>query len=174
MKASIIGLAGLKTKLSNIARSHEILTTDVLEKAAIKVRDNAIDNIQKRAKSGKIYDWRALKKGEKADRFVEVKGQMIPVKDRDKPHRSSAPGQAPAEDEGNMTKHIVYFLSKKGSMHKIATIRGGYGAAKNLEFGSRGIKARPFLMPAFRKERNRFRLRLTRDVRMNIKKYSVK
>ncbi|MDA0780674.1 MAG: hypothetical protein PQ612_06030 [Rickettsiales bacterium] len=174
MKPSIVGISRLKQRIMRISATHDRIVNEILEQAALQVRNNAVHNVQNRAKSGKLYDWRALRKGEKADRFVKVKGQMIPVKDRKTPHRASAPGQSPAEDEGDMTKHIAYFVSKKGMERRVATIRGGYGAAKNLEFGSRGIKARPFLLPAFYKEKRKFRLELTRDVKRNIKKYSKK
>lgn len=67
------------------------------------------------------------------------------------PHRASAPGEAPATDTGKLVGSIF------GGARKLTgwvEVRSQYG--RWLEFGTRRIEPRPFLIPAV--ERNRARI----------------
>lgn len=173
MMGSIKGSNSLSRKLSQVGKAIQAVEIDNLKQAALAVRDEAISNIKK-PKTGKKYDWRALQRGEKPDRYIELNGKLTPVKDRKKIHISSAPGEAPAEDIGEMTKDIKYYISNKNKNYRVATVVGGFRSAKNLEFGTLKAKARPFLYPAFKAKRKPMLLKLTKDCRQRFKKIGRK
>lgn len=58
-------------------------------------------------------------------------------------HRASAPGQPPAEDTGRTYRDISVRRMGKGNYR----VRFG-GVAGYLEFGTRNMKPRPFIIPA--------------------------
>ena len=60
-------------------------------------------------------------------------------------HRQSAPGEAPASDEGYLAGQISVEMHTDGLGVSIAS-GAEYSAA--LEFGTKDMKARPFLVPA--------------------------
>ena len=61
-------------------------------------------------------------------------------------HRASAPGQPPAVDTGRLRASITHEMQTEGQR---VTARVGTNVeyAKELEFGTRRIAARPFLRP---------------------------
>lgn len=81
-------------------------------------------------------------------------GAMYPAKKgRSKPHRASAPGEAPAADTGNLARSIKVARENHGdTVYVYVSNDAPYG--KWLEFGTRGIAKRPFLRPAFLQHRS--------------------
>jgi hypothetical protein len=71
-------------------------------------------------------------------------------------HRASAPGQAPATDSGDLVRDIAHRVDSDGLGASVES-RAAQSAA--LEFGTTAMAARPFLHPAF--ERNRTTVRKT-------------
>lgn len=112
-------------------------------KTAFEVRNNAVNEIQRGAKSGYTYTWRGVAKGLKPDSFRRVKGRVIPVKLRSKPHTASRAGQAPASDTGN----LVNSIRVKESIGLRAEVTAGAGYSGYLE----DEMNRAFMEPAYNK-----------------------
>lgn len=94
---------------------------------------------------GRVYTWRGARPGEKPDYFVVVKGRVIPVKRRAKPHTASAPYDPPAVDTGALRRSIeAEPVKSKGQVNLFA---GGHEApyALYLELGTQNMLARPFM-----------------------------
>lgn len=99
---------------------------------ALAVEATAKVEIQTGAKSGRVY-----KRGSKS-------------------HIASAPGQAPATDTGNLVNSIATAEGTTG-ISAVVAVNAEY--AEVLEFGGIHMKARPFLAPAVRSERQSFKKR---------------
>lgn len=80
-----------------------------------------------------------------------VNGRLVPVRKRDKPHRASAPGDTPAVDSARLRQSIG--VQKVGEGHYRVGTNVKY--ALYLEFGTRGMAARPFMRPALEAVRAR-------------------
>lgn len=95
-------------------------------------------------------------------------------------HRSSAPGEAPANFTGSLRKAIDFKLSgvDKIEFGVLKTFNsggkssGGVNYGKDLEFGTREVKARPFLLPAIKSNYRNIEVRLNNHIEQNIKKDS--
>lgn len=85
----------------------------------------AKDSIRSGAKSGNVY----FRKN--PDRYVQA----------------SAPGEAPANDLGNLADSITFQLF--GTREKLGSVSVLAFYAADLEFGTSKIAPRPFLTPAF-------------------------
>ncbi len=70
-----------------------------------------------------------------------------------KMHRSSAPGEAPATDTGTLAARLSHEIRAGGFE---ATVGSDVDYAGYLEFGTRGMAARPFLRPALRRNAHDF------------------
>lgn len=91
-------------------------------------------------KTGRIYD----------TRFVRLpSGAIFPTEKRT-PHQASASGEAPATDTGKLVSSIV--AAAKGFTAYVEA-RSVYGVW--LEYGTRYMLPRPFLLPAFESNRER-------------------
>lgn len=68
-------------------------------------------------------------------------------------HQASAPGEAPATDLGNLINSIHIIAPANKHLHAFVVVEAEY--AKWLEFGTKDgkIKKRPFLGPAFEKNK---------------------
>jgi hypothetical protein len=69
-----------------------------------------------------------------------------------KPHRASAPGEAPAVDIGNLKGSISVEMEKP----TLAIVAVGANYGVTLEYGSRKIAPRPYMRPAAEKARPAF------------------
>jgi len=119
-------------------------------KGAHRIRNNAIKSIARGTKSGRTYLWRGANPGEEPDSFIRSSlGHWFPVKFRAKPHKASAPGEAPATDEGELIASIMVDDRKRAI--EVGSVAGA-PYAEFLETGTRTMKARPFLEPATNKE----------------------
>jgi len=99
------------------------ILNEIIEKAATETEKEMKKSITNGAKTGLIYTRRGLK------------------------HRSSAPGQAPANDTGKLVGSISTKSRKKGIVEVVI----GALYAMPLEFGNSRMKARPFIIPAVEK-----------------------
>ena len=109
--------------------------------AAMLVANDAKQRIARGAKSGRIY----------TTRFATNKstGGIFPTEAR-VPHQASAPGEAPATDTGKLISSIV--ADAQGTK---AWVEARSAYAVHLEYGTRRMQARPFMMPAFEAQRAR-------------------
>lgn len=115
----------------------------VIYEAAEDVRGEAIKSISRGSKSGYTYEWRGVAKGLEPDSFRKVKGKVIPVKIRNKPHTASAKGEAPASDTGNLVNSIR--AKEYSGLRAEVTARAKYSGYLEDDLD------RPFLEPAYEK-----------------------
>lgn len=100
---------------------------------AQNIRSHAIKSIARGTKSGVLYEKTSPKRT----------------------HRASAPGEAPATDTGRLVNSIKANISGKR-----AEIVADTEYAAPLEFGTRTIEPRPFMVPAVEQERPKWDARL--------------
>ena len=90
-----------------------------------------------------------------------------------KTHTASRPGEAPANDTGNLQRSItVSGIKSTGNTTWTATVEANTPYARALEFGTLdgSIEPRPFLVPAF----NELRDEIAADIRDEIAKATSK
>lgn len=93
-------------------------------------------------------------------------------------HRASAPGEAPAEFTGSLRRAIDFDVI--GSDKVVFGVKKSFNAAnkspkgitygKFLEFGTKKMKARPFLLPAIKDNYRNIETHLNTKIENNIKK----
>jgi HK97 gp10 family phage protein len=132
---------------------------DRIGRASQRVRDEIAKEINKAVfLSGKKVEGdakRSILSGQKSGRIYTR---------RTVAHQASAPGEAPASDTGRLVNSINTERSGPGEAKVIAG-RGIARYAALLEFGTRLMAARPFFFPAFEKNREWIRERLSKAVR---------
>ena len=131
----IEGIAEFKKALES-ARGDmmEAVRTEVI-RATTRVHERSIDRIQRGTKTGQTYE------------------KYVPRRT----HQASAPGQAPASDTGRLASSIEW---RTDGMDGIVFTRVEYG--KHLEFGTKNMDARPWLLPSVEEAAPRFREGLMR------------
>tara|TARA_R110000744_G_scaffold337505_1_gene442707 strand:+ start:43 stop:489 length:447 start_codon:yes stop_codon:yes gene_type:complete len=108
-------------QLGRLEESMEKPLQEVLMGGGQLIRSEAIKSIQTGAKSGIVYE------------------KYNPRRS----HRSSAPGQAPASDTGNLVSKIIVKNSKDQ-----VQVQSNADYSKFLEYGTSKMDARPFMFPA--------------------------
>jgi HK97 gp10 family phage protein len=137
MSVTLTGDKQLLANLRKFGAAADRYVADVVNGTAQNIRTTAIKSIQRGPKSGIVYD----------------------KTNPNRTHRASAPGQAPASDTGRLANSITAEISGKE-----ATITAGTEYAAPLEFGTRDIEPRPFMVPAMEQERPKFNARLQKIV----------
>ena len=119
------------------------LIKDLLEKAeadfinsAEEMKDLMVDSIKTGSKSGKTYTRNGMS------------------------HQSSAPGQPPANDTGELIDSIKVEKRKNTSILKIDADYAGY-----LEYGTSKMRPRPFILPALMKIKKKLMTMIKRNAR---------
>ena len=102
---------------------------EVVKGGAQLIRGEAIKSIQTGAKSGIVYE------------------KYNPRRT----HKSSAPGQPPASDTGNLVRNIRVKQKDKDNVE----VQSNAPYSAFLEFGTSKMLPRPFLFPAFEKSRSK-------------------
>ena len=97
---------------------------EVIKGGAQTIRTEAINLIQKGAKSGITYK------------------KYNPSRT----HTASAPGQAPASDTGNLVRNIKVIQVNQD----VTQVASGARYSKELVFGTSKMRARPFMFPAYK------------------------
>jgi len=135
-----------KDLLTGLGARVRPLLAKVVRRTARDIEARAKTAIKSGPKSGRIYDRNEHQvnfttRGGKAVSFTAYRG-----KKRRKPHQASAPGEAPATDEGLLVNSIQTVAT--GELSAEVTVGAEYGAA--LEFGSPDgrIAPRPYIGPA--------------------------
>ena len=119
---------------------------EVIKGGAQLIRGEAVKSIQTGPKSGKVYT------------------RYNPTRT----HISSAPGEAPASDTGNLVRNIRV----KQKSQDIVTVESGASYSKFLEYGTSKMQARPFLFPAFKMSQNKIVMATFNRVKTFIEKVS--
>lgn len=110
---------------------------------ALKAHEKATTSIRRGVKTGHMYEWRAVGRSMKPDSFRMIKGRKVPVKMRDKLHRASRRGEAPASDTGRLAGGITV-----RQMHYGALLTSSVKYSGILE--DKSALNRPFIAPAVR------------------------
>jgi len=97
---------------------------EIIKGGAQTIRTEAVNLIQKGAKSGKVYK------------------RYNPARE----HISSAPGQAPASDTGNLVRNLKVVQVNPD----VTQVVSNAIYSKELEMGTSKMRARPFLFPAYK------------------------
>ncbi len=113
----------------------------------LALHKNIIARVKDGDKNGRLYEY-----------FYKLSatGNLFPTEKRGIPHRASAPGEAPANDQGNLWSSIVP-VSDADGMGGTVVCNAKYGPW--LEYGTHGhngkhpIAPRPFFNPAFEEEK---------------------
>lgn len=125
-RVRVRGLDGLKRKLRALPVEHKRGMGRALSLSALDVQGTAQRNIQRGARTGRVYP--------------AVRGR------RGRPHRASAPGEFPKTDTGRLVSSIFAEVDMSSLVADVGTdIR--YGPF--LEFGTSKMAARPWLQPSF-------------------------
>lgn len=136
-----IQLTGAKQVVSELEKRKNKMATQLeqaVKLAAQDVRNECVRSISKGSRTGKIY----IKNGRQ--------------------HQASGPGEAPKTDTGRLVNSLAFKMI--GKLSAIAGAIAGDGVvaeyAKSLEFGTRKMDSRPFLVPAVEKMRPKFNERV--------------
>jgi HK97 gp10 family phage protein len=128
VKTTLTGFTKLKKLPGKKVRINDLMRTAVL------VAANQVANDARRAVAGGPKGGKAYKK-------------YNPKRD----HVASAPGEAPATDLGQLLASIRAFAPGNKHLHAFVIAEAFY--AKWLEFGTGNILPRPFMGPAFEKNK---------------------
>lgn len=108
---------------------------DGLNQAALLTRGEAVKEVQRPPKTGRVYK----------------RGSLT--------HQASAPGEAPATDTGSLASSIKADTKQPASVRRARDARSVAGStikySEYLEDGTSTIAPRPFMFPAFVKVRKR-------------------
>lgn len=125
-----VKLDGLEESIQAIYLATNNVETAVdaaIRAGAAAIQTEAVTSISQGAKTGRIY-----KRGNKI-------------------HQASAAGEAPATDSGDLVRRIQALKSIAGDGSWLVGTSLPYG--KHLEFGTKDMGARPWLIPAMEKNR---------------------
>ena len=127
IKINVKNLDKVLSQLSRLNKELEKPFQEVVKGGGQLIRAEAVKSIQSGAKSGIVYE------------------KYNPRRS----HRSSAPGQAPASDTGNLVSKIRV----KQKNPNTTQVESGADYSAFLEYGTSKMQPRPFLFPAFEKSR---------------------
>ncbi len=130
IQAKVLNGDRLRKKLQQIGRDANKPVRQAIATGALLVERDAKVSIDRGSKTGRVYE------------------KTNPRRT----HRASAPGEAPATDLGNLVRNITFVVDSDGLGASVES-RGSYSRA--LEFGTTRMAARPFLFPAFEKNKKR-------------------
>mgnify|MGYP001305596752 FL=1 len=126
-----IKITNLKKTLKKLEKLDEHMQKplqEVIMGGGQLIRGEAIKSIQTGAKSGIVYE------------------KYNPRRS----HRSSAPGQSPASDTGNLVNKII--VKNNGNEVRV---QSNANYSKYLEYGTSKMLARPFMFPAKEKSKRK-------------------
>jgi HK97 gp10 family phage protein len=132
MTAKIEGMEELKRNLDHLAKKYGEATIDAAHAGANLVKSEAQASMQRVSAGEEAIRYRAQDSGESTQRVVTV----------------SLPGDAPNTDTGRLIGSIAVEVSPSGIFVGTSV---PYGA--HLEYGTRRMPARPWLVPAMEKKR---------------------
>ena len=151
-KSSVIGFGDLEKKMLSLSGSVTLEIKKVVARRAVEVETDAKRSVQGGGKTGRVYVKSAIKRGRGKNR--KVVGHNF--------HRASAPGEAPATDTGRLVSNISTLVTLDGMEAEIGVfgkIVDDDGESRNyardLEFGTTKMAARPFLQPALEKNKEK-------------------
>lgn len=130
VEGKISGAGKLLARLGEVQNVVFIALNEEIEAGAMAIHSDAVKSVQEHQSDGRVY-----KRG-----GVE--------------HTASEPGFAPNTDRGQLAQSIKFEIDRE-NLTAIVGTNLKYGAY--LEMGTTNIKARPWLFPAFEKNRDAIR-----------------
>ena len=134
------------SQLDKLAKNMELPFQEVVKGGGQLIRTEAIKSIQTGAKSGVMYQ------------------KYNPRRE----HRSSAPGQSPASDTGNLVNKII--VRQKSS--DVVSVESNANYSAFLEYGTSKMQPRPFMLPAFEKSKKPIINAVLNRVKQKIMEYT--
>lgn len=125
----IEGLDELRQALATAKQEVRKAANEEVRKATFRVQTAAIKRIQQGSKTGETYEKYSPRRT----------------------HQASAPGQPPASDTGRLASSIE---NRTDGLEGVVFTRVDYG--RYLEFGTRKISARPWLLPSLEEDAPQF------------------
>ena len=125
IKVNVKNLKKVMSQLSRLNKELEKPFQEVIKGGGQLIRAEAVRSIQSGAKSGIVYE------------------KYNPRRS----HKSSAPGQSPASDTGNLVSKIIVKQKSLNVVH----VESNADYSAFLEFGTSKMQPRPFMFPAFEK-----------------------
>jgi HK97 gp10 family phage protein len=133
-------MIGLKISIVNGPQVAELIGRDIEkleQELAYRIVDEARTLMDSSTPGGRLYrKGRFTRRNKVGGQRASGAGMRI--------HRASAPGQPPAEDSGKLYRDIKVTRLKSGHYR----VRFGASYAGYLEFGTRNMSARPFVLPS--------------------------
>lgn len=139
------GLEETRKALAQFGIDADMVIAEGVEAIATNVQGRAVRKIQRGPATGRTYG--------------PITGK------RSKPHQASAPGEPPMSDSGRLATSIR--MVTDGLESEVGTDLK-YGGM--LEFGTRDIEPRPWLVPSLEEERRKSGLILAQAVRRAIER----
>lgn len=139
MSVEVYGIDDVELRLDEIMENARDNIDKYVRAGAVEVLSSSVESMQRGVKTGKVY-----KRGD------------------DKEHQSSAPGEAPATDTGNLASSVMMVESKDDGYWLVGTDED-YG--EYLEFGTEDMKARPWLIPALEENRDKIERKIQQALR---------
>jgi len=136
----MIGLQ-ITIKAGNIAEEIARDIDKLEEELAYRIVDESRTLMDSSTPSGRIYRRGSFRRGQSKGLSTGRRRARGPGS---RFHRASAPGQPPAEDSGKLYREITVRRMRSGSYR----VRFGANYAGFLEFGTKHMGKRPFVMPA--------------------------
>lgn len=146
MSIEVTGLEALRRNLKDLADKVGKETAKAINEGAQMVRTDAIKSIQNKSTGRKVVRYR---NGKKRNRIA------------------AAAGQAPNTDTGHLVKSIQVEVSPQA---KGAYVGSNLDYAKDLELGTKNMKPRPWLEPAYEKNIKGIRKLISLAIRKEVSK----
>jgi len=145
---NVTGSDAVRKALESASKEIRDEVSDAIFDFATDVQQGIVESINKGPKTGQVYD----------SIFRSINGRAVPVAPRSgsglsATHQASAPGQPPASDTGRLASSIT--LEEEGQFTVTVSAKAKYAAY--LEYGTRTIAPRPFMVPAKQKAEPAFK-----------------
>lgn len=169
MKITVLGVEALKQQFKHMRQEMTAELRGAVEGAALAVEKQMKELMQKPPKSGRLYRRSSIKraatKGRLAMGLRRTAGNPKKVIVGANFHRASAPGEAPASDTGRLVASLSHKIERDGltatiGVHEVSKVK--YAAA--LEFGTRHMAARPFVVRALRETQEEVERRIRNGI----------
>jgi len=136
---ALLGLSRLVSRLRSIPTQVRTNLAQAELISALEIERTIKQSIQKGPKTGRLYRRGSIRRGSRRGRSGI--GTF---------HQASAPGEPPATDTGRLVSSISIRRSDAGLTSSIGVQNvSSVKYARFLEFGTRRMKPRPFIRPAF-------------------------
>jgi HK97 gp10 family phage protein len=132
-----VNVSGINAALATKRKSIERALARGVTKGAMLIQKTAREKILKGPKTGRLYG--TVSDMIKADRGGKAAARRL--------HQASGPGEAPANDTGNLQRSIN-IVAASPSDRATANVTANAEYAAPLEYGTKTMEPRPFMEPS--------------------------